>query len=114
MNTPSTSARQIRSKFAVRITHSALIVAAVLVLSCVPVAAQKKKATTKPKPAPAKPVDELARLREEFVNATKEYKANLEKLLASYEKSVAKAETRLNQSRELFAQGLISKNDVAV
>ncbi|MEP6717555.1 MAG: TolC family protein [bacterium] len=97
-----------------RIAYCAPIVAALLVLGCVPVAAQKTKATTKPKPAPAKPVDELARLRDEFIRATKDYKASLEKLLASYEKSVAKAETRLNQSRELFALGLLSKNDVAV
>ncbi|MFN2498724.1 MAG: TolC family protein [Pyrinomonadaceae bacterium] len=99
---------------AVRITQCTLIVAALLVLGCVPIAAQKTKATSNSKPGPAKPVDELAKLRDEFVRATKEYKASLEKLLASYEKNVAKAEARLNQSRELFAQGLVSKNDVAV
>jgi ribosome-binding protein aMBF1 (putative translation factor) len=79
---------------------------------CVPVAAQKKKATTKAKPSQTKPADKLARLRDEFIKATKDYKASLENLLASYEKNVAKAETRLSQSRELLAQGLISKNDV--
>ncbi len=115
MNTLFTCALKIRSKLAVPITQCALIAAALLVLCWVPVVAgQKTKATTKPKPAPAKPVDELSRLREEFIKATKEYKASLEKLLASYEKNVAKAETRLHQSQELFAQGLISKNDVAV
>lgn len=114
MNTPLTCARNMRLTLAICLTYSALIVAALLLLGCMPVAAQRTKTTTKPRPAPAKPVDELAKLREEFVNATREYKASLEKLLASYEKSVAKAEVRLNQSRELFAQGLISRNDVAV
>jgi hypothetical protein len=95
-----------------RAVHAGLIVA-ILFFVCLPAAAQKKKSTTKAKPAPAKPVDELTRLREEFIKATKEYKGSLEKLLASYEKTVATAETRLTQSRELFAQGLISKNDVA-
>ncbi len=40
-------------------------------------------------PTQAKPVDELTRLREEFIKATNEYKASLEKLRASYEKNVA-------------------------
>ena len=115
MNTLFTRARKIRSNLPVRLANYALPVAALLVLCCVPVvSAQKTKATTKPKTAPAKPVDELSRLRKEFIEATREYKASLEKLLASYEKDVAKAETRLNQSRDLFAQGLISKNDVAL
>jgi hypothetical protein len=88
--------------------------------------AQKKgvtrssRAKTKAQPAKsiqakttaAKPVDELARLREEFVKATKEYKASLEKLRTSYEKSVSKAEDELTKSRELFAAGLISRKAV--
>jgi hypothetical protein len=102
-----------QSKLIIRATSYALILAAVLVCGCALVTAQKKKTTTKAKSAPAKPVDELTRLREEFIQATKEYKASLEKLLASYEKNVVSAEKRLSQSRELFAQGLISKNDVA-
>lgn len=113
MNALINNAGNTRSKLVVRIVQGALVVTALLVLGCVPAAAQKKKTTTKAKPAPAKPVDELARLRDEFIKATKDYKASLEKLLASYENSAAKAETRLSQSRELFAQGLISKNDVA-
>jgi hypothetical protein len=64
------------------------------------------------KTAPTKPADELARLREEFIKATNEYKANLERLRASYEKSVRKAEDELTKSRELFAAGLISKKTV--
>jgi hypothetical protein len=59
-----------------------------------------------------KPSKELTRLREEFIKATKDYKANLEKLRATYEKMVPKAEERLVQSKELFAQGLVSRKDL--
>lgn len=68
--------------------------------------------STKTKPTPAKPVDELSKLREEFIKATNEYKASLEKLKQSYEKSVRKAEDELVKSRELFAAGLISRKAV--
>lgn len=59
-----------------------------------------------------RPVDELANLREEFIRATNDYKASLEKLRASYEKSLARMEGELTKSRELFAAGLISKKAV--
>lgn len=55
---------------------------------------------------------ELAKLREEFIQATNDYKASLERLRTSYEKSAARAETELVKSKELFAAGLISKNAV--
>ena len=102
---------RMRAKLIRRAVHTGLIVVALL-FHCWPAVAQKRKPAAKAKPAQTKPIDELARLREEFIKATKEYKDSLEKLLASYEKSVAKAETHVTQSRELFAQGLISKNDV--
>jgi hypothetical protein len=70
---------------------------------------QKKKPQTK---APARPGDELRRLREEFIKATNDYKASLEKLRASYEKSLAKAEAELTKSTKLFEAGLISKKMV--
>lgn len=65
------------------------------------------------KPKPAKPVSELAKLQEEFISATKEYKASLIKLLATYERDVTRAEERLVQSRALFNEGLIPKNQLA-
>jgi hypothetical protein len=74
--------------------------------------ASKKASDGKQKTARTRPVDELARLREEFVKATNDYKANLEKLRASYEKNVIKANDRLTQSKELFAAGLISRKDL--
>ena len=71
----------------------------------VDVFAQRK---TKKKPAPA-PQTELAKLREEFVKATNEYKASLAKLLPFQEEKVKKAEEKLEQSRKLFAEGLIPR-----
>ena len=54
----------------------------------------------------------MAKLREEFVNATKEYKSSLEKLLAIYEGNVPKAEEKLELSKKLLAEGLIAKIQV--
>jgi hypothetical protein len=70
--------------------------------------AQRK---TKKKPAPA-PQTQLAKLREQYINATKDYKASLEKLLAIYEGNVTKAEAKLDLSRKLLAEGLIPKTQV--
>lgn len=81
-------------------------------------AAQKKQRPVRPKPKMdvtselAKSAKELAKLQEEFIEATKEYKASLAKLRASYEKDVLKAEIKLTQSKELFATGLISRNEL--
>ena len=78
----------------------------------------KKSRAAKPTTTPTKksqakstqpPVDELTRLREEFIKATNEYKTSLEKLRTSYEKSVARAEVELGKSKDLFATGLISR-----
>lgn len=90
---------------------STVLLSFLLLMLPVSAAAQKKPTGTKSGAKQPKPTNELARLREEFIKATNEYKANLEKLLAIHEKNVRKAEDRLTQSRELFAQGLISKND---
>lgn len=57
----------------------------------------------------AAPVNELTKLREEFVKTSNEYKSSLEKLIAIYESNVKKAEEKLAQSRKLFEEGLISK-----
>lgn len=69
--------------------------------------AQMKKARQ------TKPVNELAKLQEEFIKATNEYKASLTKLIATYERDVSKAQEHLAQSQALFEQGLISKNQLA-
>jgi hypothetical protein len=88
-----------------RIRLCALIVIAVLSID----SAAQKKSTKKSAPAPQ---SELARLREEFVKATNDYKASLEKLLAIYEGNVTKAEAKLEQSKKLLAEGLIAKAQV--
>jgi hypothetical protein len=84
-----------------------LIVIIVTVLS-VDVSAQRK---TKKKTPPA-PQNELAKLREEFVNATKDYKTSLGRLLTIYEGNVKKAEEKAELSRKLLAEGLIAKSQV--
>ncbi len=77
------------------------------------VLAQKKSRASRAKAKQEKPVNELDRLRDEFIKATNEYKTSLERLRASYEKDVTKAEAKLSTSKELFAQGLVARNDVA-
>jgi hypothetical protein len=69
-----------------------------------PTATTAKKSQAKPTP-----VDELTKLRQEFIKATNDYKASLENLRASYEKSVARAEVEVAKSKDLFAAGLISR-----
>ena len=86
-----------------------LSVLVLLVLSlCHPAIAQKKKAKKQEPPA----ASELAKLREEYVKATKDYKASLEKLLVIYEDSVKEAEEKLTNAKKLFSEGLIAKTQV--
>jgi len=85
---------------------------AVLVL-CGSAQAQRKKTFPPPaKTPPAQSVDELTKLHDEYIKATKEYKASLQKLLALYQGSVKKAEQKRDQTQKLFAAGLVSKHDV--
>jgi len=75
--------------------------------------AAQRKQPTKPAPkAPAQPPNELTRLRDSYIKTTKEYKASLQKLLALYEASEAKAEQRLTQSKDLFNDGLLSRKEL--
>jgi len=74
-----------------------------------PVTSPTKKGQAKPtKP----PVDELTRLREEYVKATNDYKELLKKQSAGLEKNIAKAQERFTQSQQLYAEGLISKKEL--
>lgn len=95
-----------------------LLLTAIMVFLAIPAVAQKKR-STKPTTKPStktktatKPVNELDRLRDEYINATKDYKASLEKLLPIYEKNLRTAEEKVGHSKELFLQGLISKRDL--
>ena len=71
-----------------------------------------KRADAKSQPKEPPPQDELSRLREEFIRLTKEYKKNLEQLLALYEKDVTRTQERLKQIKELYDQGLLAKRDL--
>ena len=72
----------------------------------------QKRPARKAQAEQARTTDQLAKLREDYVRATKDYKASLEKLIAFYEADERKAERRLTQTRELFAQGLVAKKEV--
>jgi hypothetical protein len=71
--------------------------------------AQKK--SKKKTPAPA-PTNELTKLREQYIQATNEYKASLEKLVPLYEAQVKRAEDKLAVSKKLLAEGLIARTQV--
>jgi len=86
------------------------LVSLILVLH-IPAGAQKKRPVkSAPKPV-AKAPTQLEKLRDEYISATKDYKTSLEKLLPLYEKALKTAEDNAAKSKELFAQGLISKRD---
>jgi len=90
----------------------AVIIALVLMLSPADSVAQKKKPARPAKTAPIQSTGDLTKLRDEYIKATKDYKASLQKLLTLYQDSVRKAEERVNQSQKLLADGLISKREL--
>jgi hypothetical protein len=90
-----------------RIPYCAWVVVLVAIVS-IDVSAQRK---TKKKPTPA-PATELTKLREQFIQATNEYKASLGKLIPFHESAVKKAEEKLEQSKKLLAEGLISRTQM--
>jgi hypothetical protein len=95
-----------------KINSSKLVFGAVILslLLAVVVPAQKKtKKKVTPEPAPQ---SELAKLREEYISATKDFKASLQKLLTIYEGNVKQAEEKLEVSKKLLADGLISRLQV--
>jgi hypothetical protein len=95
----------------VRQTTNALSLLLVILLVS-PVQAQRKRTKPPAHPAPTKAEEQLAKVRDEYIQATKDYKASLEKLLAIYVGNEQKAEQRLAQARELFTQGLVAKREV--
>src|SRR5690348_283672 len=95
-----------------RMRHSRSILALLLlvVLSCGSGFGQKK--SKKPAKSEPTPATELAKLRDDYVNATKDYKASLQKLLEIYEGNVKKAEEKLATTKKLLDEGLVSKVQV--
>lgn len=55
---------------------------------------------------------ELEALRKEFVKATQEYKESLIKLRPFYERDVARAEEKLEQSKKLATEGMVPPSQV--
>ena len=74
--------------------------------------AQKRKAAPKPKTDAAPIETELSKLRDQYIKATKEYKASLQKLLTLYQDNLKRAEERRDQMQKLLADGLVSKREV--
>ncbi|HEV8368634.1 MAG TPA: hypothetical protein VGQ39_11845 [Pyrinomonadaceae bacterium] len=87
---------------------SGLALTLTALLFCSPVVAQRKKAK---KPEPPR-VTELSRLRDEYIKATNEYKASLQKLLDIYEDNVKREEEKLATLKKLYDEGLVSKTQV--
>lgn len=92
------------------LTYSWLLT--LLLLACVVDVEAQKRTKKKTASAASAQVTELAKLREQYVQATKDYKASLEKLLAFYEADVKKAEDKLAVSQKLLGEGLIAKAQV--
>jgi predicted nucleic acid-binding Zn-ribbon protein len=88
----------------------------ILLLLAVPAVAQQSTRSSKTSPSQRvtvkKPSSELIKLRDEYIEATKEYKASLGKLLPFYQADVAKAEDRLVVSRKMLADGLVENSEV--
>lgn len=72
---------------------------------------KSRGAAAKPKPA-EQPESELARLRAQFIEATKELKESLAREQELYEKEVTRADERVTKSLELYRAGLVSKRDL--
>ena len=87
---------------------------ALMLWPCVPASAARQQSRAKKGKAAqskteAQPLSEVARLRAQLVQATKEYKSSLEQLLTHYEAEVRRADERVIKSRELYEAGLVSK-----
>jgi hypothetical protein len=61
---------------------------------------------------PSKPESEPTRLRTQLADATREYKADLEKLVAIYEADAKQAEARLQKTKELYVQRLVTLREM--
>jgi hypothetical protein len=95
------------------VARNILLLCVVVVVLCSSALAQRKKTSRPPAKAPAaQPVDELSKLHDEYIKATKDYKASLQKLLALYQETVKKAEQKRDQTQKLFDAGLIAKVDL--
>jgi hypothetical protein len=88
------------------------LVACLIVFTITSASAQRQSQKKSQKKPAAAPVDELTKLRDDYVKITNEYKASLEKLIAIYENNVKKEKDKLDQSKKLLEEGLISRVQV--
>jgi hypothetical protein len=102
-----------------RLVRLLCIAGAMSAFFCSTNSAQTKSTAAQRKPAPKQtqktkppPPTELDKLRDSYIQTTKDLKESLQKLLSLYEGSLTKAEARQAQSQQLFKDGLISKNQV--
>src|SRR3954447_21710864 len=58
-----------------------------------------------------KRVDPVKDFREDFIKASKDYEAGLQKLLAQYESDVRKLTDNSVNWKELYAEGIISRRE---
>jgi hypothetical protein len=72
----------------------------------------QKRKPARAKSTPSKPANELARLREEYIKATNEYQTLLKKQLPGRERNVERAQDQVAKMKQLFAEGLISKQEL--
>ena len=75
-------------------------------------AQKKRRAASKSQTQQNQATTQLEKLRDDYIKASKDYKASLEKLLPLYEKGLQTAEQKFSQSKELFSQGLISRREL--
>ena len=61
---------------------------------------------------PSRSESEPARLRTQLTEATRDYKTNVENLVAIYEADTKQAEGRLQKMKELYAQKLITRREL--
>jgi hypothetical protein len=96
-----------------RIRRGLLATLAVLIVCASSFAQRKRKVPVTPSKPPAEQSQtDLAKLRDDYVKATRDYKASLQRLLASYEESLKKAEDRRDQIKKLSVDGLVSQREV--
>ena len=86
-----------------------VLIALLLMVSWVIEAPAQRKSKKKEIPAAE---TELDKLRAEFISATRDYKSSLEKLIVIHERNVTEAEKKVNVSKQLFADGLVSRSEV--
>jgi hypothetical protein len=100
-----------KSRFG-QLARIALLLA--LAFAAVTPGANAQKKAPAPKPQTKKPPTktELEKLHDDYIKATKDLKANLEKQLPYLESTKTRAEQKLVKSKELFSQGYLSKREL--